>query len=111
MVLSEAIEATEANRSSEATERSKEERSIAAQVHGRYLLDLPTRAPEPAPERAASGAASESLPLLVGFHGYAENAERSLEQMRRIAAAGTHQALIAEGGLYARLAALQFSDL
>jgi ATP-binding cassette subfamily B protein len=29
----------------------------------------------------------------------------------RVAASGTHEALMAEGGLYARLAALQFRDL
>jgi len=28
----------------------------------------------------------------------------------RIIATGTHEALLAEGGLYARLAALQFTD-
>ena len=28
----------------------------------------------------------------------------------RIVATGTHEALLAEGGLYARLAALQFTD-
>lgn len=43
---------------------------IAAQVHGRYLLEVP-------PE--AKGAA-----LLVGFHGYGENAERHLGELRRI---------------------------
>lgn len=58
----------------ETPQRIGEERSIAARVHGRYLLDLP--------EPSVAGAGS--LPLLVGFHGYAENAEKSLEQMRRI---------------------------
>jgi predicted esterase len=47
-----------------------EEREIAAQVHGRYLLDIPA---EP-----------EGAPLLVGFHGYGENADRHLEELRRI---------------------------
>ena len=48
-----------------------EERQIATQIHGRYLLDR--------------GASSEpGRPLLVGFHGYAENAERHLEKLRRI---------------------------
>jgi predicted esterase len=49
---------------------SFEERSIPALVHGRYLVELP---PEP-----------EGKPLLLGFHGYAENADRSLAEMRRI---------------------------
>jgi predicted esterase len=43
---------------------------VAAVTHGRYLLQAPA---EPA-----------GRPLLVGFHGYGENAERSLEQLRRI---------------------------
>jgi predicted esterase len=47
-----------------------EEREIAALVHGRYLLDIPA---EP-----------EGAPLLVGFHGYGENADRHLEELRRI---------------------------
>jgi predicted esterase len=46
------------------------EREIAALVHGRYLLDTPA---EPA-----------GAPLLVGFHGYGENADRHLEELRRI---------------------------
>lgn len=48
-----------------------EENQIATLVHGRYLLD---RGPRP----------EEGRPLLVGCHGYAENAERHLEQLRRI---------------------------
>jgi predicted esterase len=52
------------------SERRGEEREIAAQVHGRYLLDAPA---DPA-----------GAPLLVGFHGYGENADRHLEELRRI---------------------------
>jgi len=48
----------------------RQEREIAALVHGRYLLDVPA---EPA-----------GLPLVVGFHGYGENAEKSLEELRRL---------------------------
>jgi len=51
-----------------------EERAIAALVHGRYLLEVP---PEP-----------EGCPLVVGFHGYGENAELHLEQLRRLPGAG-----------------------
>jgi predicted esterase len=47
-----------------------ESHSIEAVVHGRYLLDVP-----------ASGGASG---LLVGFHGYGENAERHMDELRRI---------------------------
>lgn len=43
---------------------------VAATVHGRYLLETPP---------VVAGA-----PLLVGFHGYGENAERHLEELRRI---------------------------
>jgi predicted esterase len=44
--------------------------SIAAQVHGRYLVDRPE--------------GDEPFPLLVGFHGYAERAEHMLEALQRI---------------------------
>lgn len=47
-----------------------ETRHIAARVHGRYLVETPSRV--------------EGAPLLVGFHGYGENAERHLEELRRI---------------------------
>lgn len=45
-------------------------RQVAATIHGRYLL-------EASPD-------VEGAPLLVGFHGYGENAERHLEELRRI---------------------------
>ncbi len=47
-----------------------EERWIATITHGRYLVEV--------------GKTGEDAPLLVGFHGYAENAERHLEKIRRI---------------------------
>lgn len=50
-------------------------RTIAATVHGRYLIDTPKRAAAPAP-------------LLVGFHGYAEAAEAELDRLRAIAPGG-----------------------
>jgi len=46
------------------------EREIAAQVHGRYLVEAP--------------ADPTGCPLVVGFHGYGENAERHLEELRRL---------------------------
>lgn len=49
------------------------ERSIRAVVHGRYLIE------------AAAGAPSR---WLVGFHGYGENADRHLDELRRIPAEG-----------------------
>lgn len=51
-----------------------ETRLIEATIHGRYVLDVPAR--------------SEGAPLLVGFHGYGENAERHLEELQRIPGAG-----------------------
>ena len=48
-------------------------KSISAGVHGHYLIDA-----------GSSGASG----LLVGFHGYGENAERHLQELRRIPAAG-----------------------
>jgi predicted esterase len=55
---------------SEHHQRHAEERSVAALVHGRYLLETP--------------AAPEGCPLVVGFHGYGENADLHLEQLRRL---------------------------
>ena len=51
-----------------------EEREIAAIVHGRYLLEKPAQV--------------EGAPLVVGFHGYGENADRHLEELRRVPGAG-----------------------
>jgi dienelactone hydrolase len=45
--------------------------TIPVRTHGRYIIDTPD--------------GDGPFPLLVGFHGYAENAERNLEQLRRIA--------------------------
>ncbi|MEM7583124.1 MAG: phospholipase [Acidobacteriota bacterium] len=47
-----------------------EEKWIATLTHGRYLIER--------------GETSEGAPLLVGFHGYGENAERHLEKLRQI---------------------------
>jgi len=47
-----------------------QERFIATAIHGRYVTVPP----------AAGGPA----PVLVGFHGYAENAEIQLERLRAI---------------------------
>jgi predicted esterase len=51
-------------------ERRREVRQIATQTHGRYLLELPAEV--------------QGSPLVVGFHGYGENAELHLEELRRI---------------------------
>jgi len=44
--------------------------TIEARTHGRYLVDVPD--------------GEGPLPLLAGFHGYAENAEQMMEVLRRI---------------------------
>ncbi len=49
-----------------------EERWIETATHGRYLV------------AGGDGERRQGLPLLVGFHGYGENAERHLEQLVRI---------------------------
>ena len=49
-------------------------RTIAARVHGRYVLRTPD-APRP-------------WPIVLGFHGYAEDAERHLSVLERIPGAG-----------------------
>lgn len=53
-----------------------ESRSIATLIHGTYLLEPPAEAP-------AAGA-----PLLVGFHGYGENAAVHLAELSRIPGSG-----------------------
>ncbi len=45
-------------------------RSIETITHGRYLVDVP--------------AAAGPHPLLVGFHGYGENAERHMGELRAV---------------------------
>lgn len=47
-----------------------QEHTIAALTRGRYLLEVPQ--------------GSGPFPLLVGFHGYAENADRHLEALRAL---------------------------
>jgi predicted esterase len=59
--------------------------TIATTTHGRYLVAVPSG---PGP-----------WPLLVGFHGYAENAERHLEQLRSIPGAERWR-LVAIQGLH-----------
>ena len=50
-----------------------EERTIAVASHGRYLVALP-----------GDAAAAAGAPLLVGFHGYAEDADVHLDRLRSI---------------------------
>jgi len=54
----------------ERREERREERHIATLVHGRFLVEAPA---DPA-----------GCPLLVGFHGYGETADKSLEELRKI---------------------------
>jgi predicted esterase len=49
---------------------SREERHIATLVHGRFLVEAP--------------ADHAGAPLLVGFHGYGETAEKHMEELRKI---------------------------
>jgi cephalosporin-C deacetylase-like acetyl esterase len=60
-------------------------RFIPAGVHGRYLVDIPEG---PGPH-----------PLLVGFHGYGETAEKHLEQLRQVPGASRF-ALVAVQSLH-----------
>jgi hypothetical protein len=46
------------------------ERTIATRIHGRYLA-IPPATPGPAP-------------MLIGFHGYAENAEIQVDRLKAI---------------------------
>lgn len=51
-------------------EKRREERHIATLVHGRFLVEAPA---DPA-----------GCPLLVGFHGYGETADKHMEELRKI---------------------------
>lgn len=53
-----------------ATSQGHEEHWIATITHGRYLVE--------------TGDTAEGAPLLVGFHGYGENADRHLDKVRQI---------------------------
>ena len=46
--------------------------TIEARTHGRYLVDQPE--------------GEGPFPMLVGFHGYSEGAERMLDELKRIRA-------------------------
>ena len=51
----------------------REERHIATLVHGRFLVEAPAAVSDTA-----------GAPLLVGFHGYGETAEKHMEELRKI---------------------------
>ena len=80
------------------------------------LLDEATSALDAESEQAVQAAVeklAESRTTLVVAHRLAtvKRADRIVVfDQGRIAAIGTHEALVAEGGLYARLARLQFTD-
>jgi ATP-binding cassette subfamily B protein len=80
------------------------------------LLDEATSALDAESERAVQAAVerlAEGRTTLVVAHRLAtvKRADRILVfDQGRIVASGTHDALVAEGGLYARLARLQFTD-
>ncbi len=80
------------------------------------LLDEATSALDAESERAVQGALerlSRGRTTLVVAHRLAtvRRADRILVfDQGRVVAAGSHEALVREGGLYARLAALQFAD-
>lgn len=63
-----------------------EVRHIPALVHGRYVLETPARV--------------DGAPLLVGFHGYGESAERHMEELRRIPGAAARFVLCAVQALH-----------
>ena len=80
------------------------------------LLDEATSALDAESERAVQGAVdvlSQDRTTLIVAHRLAtvKKADRIIVfEDGKIAAMGTHDALVAEGGLYARLARLQFTD-
>jgi predicted esterase len=66
-----------------------EERTIATASHGRYLVALP----------GDSAVSAAGAPLLVGFHGYAEDAELHLDRLRSIPGA-TRWLIVSIQGLH-----------
>lgn len=58
-------------------------RSVETTTHGRFLIEVP---PTPGPH-----------PLLVGFHGYGETAERHLDRLRRIPGIDTWRLACVQG--------------
>jgi predicted esterase len=60
------------------------ERTISATTHGRYLVFPPEHSDRPAP-------------LLVGFHGYAEDARAGLERLRAIPGAESWRLVSIQG--------------
>ena len=56
------------------------------------------------------GREPEVLPALASTAGVLNCYEDLIPEQGRIVAEGTHDQLVAEGGLYARLARLQFTD-
>lgn len=58
------------------SERAVHELTLAAITHGRFLIEPPA---QPA-----------GSPLLVGFHGYGENADRHLAELRRLPGANRY---------------------
>jgi predicted esterase len=52
----------------------REERHVETPVHGRFLIEAPAGVTAP--------------PLLVGFHGYGETADKHMEELRKIPGAG-----------------------
>ena len=62
-----------------------EERHIETPVHGRFLVEAP--------------AGRADLPLLIGFHGYGETADKHMEELRKIPGAA-QWALCAVQGLH-----------
>ncbi len=61
-----------------------DERTIAVTTHGRYLIDRPS-------------AIHENVPVLVGFHGYAEDAALHLERLRSIPGADRWMVVSVQG--------------
>lgn len=57
---------------------SGELRHIATQIHGRYLVEVPSHLKE-----------GQVCPVLVGFHGYGESADKHLDELRKIPGANS----------------------
>jgi predicted esterase len=61
-----------------------EERTIAAASHGRYVVAVPPHLASRAPDAAPAASHPTPISVLLGFHGYAEDARMQLDRLKML---------------------------